>query len=343
MIEIRNLSNFILNNVNLSIKKGELFVLLGPNGSGKTTLLNSIAGICKYKGEINISDKLMEKIPPHRRDIGYLFQDLFLFPHMTVYENIAFGLKAKKMEYKKRVEELLDLLNLKELSNRVPLNLSGGEKQKVALARAIAINPGIVLMDEPFNKLDLTTTKYLRIEFKNIIKTLDIACIFVTHNIKEATELADTIGVIINGKIHQVGKPDEIFFSPGSEEVLSFIGRPNILECDEYKYLEDGLTKVKCGELNIIIPTEKKTPVKKVVILSENVFISAENPPGPQINRYDGNIIEIKGNNSTCNIDVEVKGKIIHCQLNKKYSDSLQLKRDKKVYVIFQLKWLKWI
>jgi len=343
MIEIKNLSNYILKDINLSVKKGDLFVLLGPNGSGKTTLLDAISGICKYEGDISISGRSINNMPPKKRNIGYLFQDLFLFPHMTVYENIMFGIKARNKTNGNRAEELLDLLNLQNFRDRYPENLSGGEKQKAAFARAIATDPEVILMDEPFNKLDPATTKYLRIDFKNIIRTLNITCIFVTHNIKEAVELADAMGIMINGKIHQVGRPDEIYFSPQNDEVLSFIGRPNILQCDEYKYLDDGLTKAKCGDMNIIVPTEKETPVKKVVILSEKVYISDKNPPGPQINRYQGKIISIKKGNSITHIEADVHGNIIYCQVNKKMSDSMQLEPGKTVYLIFQLRWLRWI
>ncbi len=343
MIEIKKLSNFILKDINISIKEGELFVFLGPNGAGKTTFLNSIAGLCDYTGEIKIFNKSMEKIPPEKREIGYLFQNLFLFPHMTVYENIAFGLKARKMEHKKRVEELLDFLNLKKFSNAYPCTLSGGEKQKVALLRALAINSKIILMDEPFNNLDWETTKYLRIEFKNIIKKLNITGLFVTHNIKEAIELADRVGIIIRGRIHQVGRPDEVFFSPKNDEVLSFIGKPNILKCDKYKYIGNGLTEAVCGKLKIIVPTDNEKEVKKIAILPENIYISSENLPGPRINHYKGKIVTIASKNSVYNIEVEINGEIIHCHLNEKMSDSFLLKKGEDVFLIFPLKWLKWI
>ncbi len=343
MIEIKKISNFILDDISVSINEGEIFVILGPNGAGKTTFLNSIAGLCDYTGEISISNRIMEETPPENRGIGYLFQNLFLFPHMTVYENIAFGLKARKMEYKKRVNELLEFLNLKKISYKYPSNLSGGEKQKVALLRALSTESKIILMDEPFNNLDLETTKYLRIEFKKIIKKLSITGVFVTHNIKEAIELADRIAIFINGRIHQIGKPDEVFYSPKNDEVLSFIGKPNILKCDKYRYIGNGLTEVECGDLKILIPTDDEREVKKVTILPENIYISNENLPGPKINHYKGQIKKIELKNSFYNLEVEVMNIIIYCHLSESTIDSNLLKNGDQVHLIFPLKWMKWI
>lgn len=343
MIEVQHVSNFILQDINLSVQQGELFVLLGPNGAGKTTFLNALAGLCEYTGSITMFNTPMEHIPPEKREIGYLFQHLCLFPHMTVYENIAFGLKARKMEYKKRVEELLDFLHLSKFAQMYPATLSGGEKQKVALLRALAIHAKVILMDEPFNNLDLATTKYLRMEFKHIIKRFHITSFFVTHNIKEAIELADRIAIMIQGRIHQVGTPDEVFFSPQNDEVLSFVGTPNIFQCDASTYLGDGLSEVTCGGLHIVVPTDHKHEIKKVVILPENIYVSSQQPPGPHINHYQGKIVNIIVKNSMYNIEVMVHNKIIHCHTSEKIFDASLLQTGENVCLIFPLKWLKWV
>ena len=249
MIEIRNLSNFILNNINLSIKKGDLFVLLGPNGAGKTTLLNVIAGFYDYTGTITINDKSIEKVPIEKRHIGYVFQDLFLFPHLTVYENIAFGLKVQKKKYKKTVEELLNLLNLRELSYRYPSHLSGGEKQKVALARVLAINPKIILMDEPFSNLDPTTAKYLRDELKQIQKSTGITTLYVTHDQSDAKALADRIAVLHQGHIEQVDSPENVFYQPKTPFVAKFVGCANILNVRLLQLNEMAKFRIICPGL----------------------------------------------------------------------------------------------
>ncbi len=236
MIDIKSLSNFILKDIDLSIKKGELFVLLGPNGAGKTTILNAITGFCDYKGNIYIDGKSIENIPIKERGIGYVFQDLYLFPHMKVYENIAFGLKINKKTYKTRVDKLIRLLNLERLVDRYPYNLSGGEKQKVALARALAIDPKIILMDEPLNKLDYNTANYIRDEFKKIQRTTGITTIYVTHDYLEARILADRIAVLKDGKIEQIGEKEDIFYYPKTGFVAKFVGINNIFEGNIIEY-----------------------------------------------------------------------------------------------------------
>jgi len=242
VINIPNLSNFILKNINLSIKKGEFFVLLGPNGAGKTTILNAIAGFCDYKGNIYIDGRPIENIPIEKRQIGYVFQELYLFPHMNVYDNIAFGLKVQREKHRERVDKLLDLLNLGEIINRYPYNLSGGEKQKVALARALAIDPQIILMDEPLNKLDYNTANYLRDELKKVQKNMGITTVYVTHDYLEARILADRIAVLNNGNIEQIGTQEDIFYHPRTPFVAKFLGINNIFEGKIIQY-NDKITK----------------------------------------------------------------------------------------------------
>ncbi|AEA33113.1 ABC transporter ATP-binding protein [Hippea maritima] len=206
MIELRNVSNHILKNIDLEIKRGELFVLLGPNGAGKTTLLDVIAGITPYEGDVFIDEKNMKGVLPEDRDIGYVFQGLFLFPHMNVYENVVFPLKLKaKKRLKERLDELIEMFELGGIINRMPNQLSGGEAQRVALARALAVEPKILLMDEPFSKLDTETSHKLRLELKRLHKKLSITALFVTHNKDEANFLADRICFIKNGEIDGFG------------------------------------------------------------------------------------------------------------------------------------------
>lgn len=213
-IELRNVSNYICRDVNLKVLDGELMVLLGPNGAGKTTLLNVIAGLVDYDGSVFFNGVCMDKVPASKRRVGYLFQNLALFPHLDVASNVAYGLKMQKQPQsviKARVSELLQMMGIENLSSRYPRHLSGGEKQRVALARALAPSPAILLLDEPMASLDLETARYLRAELKQLQKKIGITTVYVTHNLEEARELADRICIIENGCIKQVSGAEEIF------------------------------------------------------------------------------------------------------------------------------------
>ncbi len=203
-IELRDIENYALHKISLKISSGEFLVIFGPNGAGKTTLLNVIAGLSKYTGSVLFDNSPVDNLPPQKRKVGYLFQELVLFPHLNVSANIAYGLKAQgwpKEKISSRVIEMLKMLRIERLANRYPLNLSGGEKQRVALARALAPYPKILLLDEPLNNLDLQTSRYLRHKLKHIHQRLGITTIYVTHDLEEAKELADRIILIKQGRI----------------------------------------------------------------------------------------------------------------------------------------------
>lgn len=246
-IELKDISTpFCLKGINLKINNGELLVLLGPTGAGKTTILNVIAGLEDYRGSVCFDGLPVEGFPPGKRRVGYLFQDLNLFPHLNVFSNIAFGLKIQKLtksQIQDKVEGMLRLLNIESLRGRFPKNLSGGEKQRVALARALVASPRILLLDEPMSSLDYRTSRYLRSELKALQKKLGITTVYVTHNIYEAEEMADRIAVIAGGKLEQVGSPEEVFSHP-RETVESFIGSPNILNCQRCRPLNPSLMEV---------------------------------------------------------------------------------------------------
>lgn len=210
---LKNINNFICKDLSLDIKDGELLVLLGSNGAGKTTLLNIIAGLTEYSGSVYFGDNPIDGLPTHKRKIGYLFQDLRLFPHLTAAGNIGYGLSVNggnRASTSFRVNELLDLMKIKHLRDRYPGSLSGGEKQRVALARALAPYPKLLFLDEPFNNVDSETARYLRSEFQIIRKKLGITTLYVTHNRTEAEEMADRIAVMDDGRIIHTGMPDEI-------------------------------------------------------------------------------------------------------------------------------------
>ena len=214
-------------NVNFGIEKGKLVALLGPSGSGKTTILRMIAGLeTPSFGDIYIDGKRVNDVPANQREIGFVFQNYALFRHMTVYDNIAFGLKLKKVpkdEIKKRVTELLDITGLAGLEKRYPNQLSGGQRQRVAFARALAPNPSVLLLDEPFAAIDAKVRTELRTWLRSMVTRLGITSIFVTHDQDEAVEVADEIIITNHGKIEQMGSPIEIYKSPATPFVVEFI------------------------------------------------------------------------------------------------------------------------
>ena len=220
--------------VSFGIEKGKLIGLLGPSGSGKTTILRMIAGLEQPdSGEIIIDGKVVNDIPPSARGIGFMFQNYALFRYMTVYDNIAFGLKVKKADNKKikeRVSELISLVGLKGLEKRYPSQLSGGQRQRVAFARALAPNPQLLLLDEPFAAIDAKIRQELRSWLKEMIEKLGITSIFVTHDQEEAIEVADEIIITNHGKIEQKGTPLEVYQNPQTAFTASFFGQTSMVE-----------------------------------------------------------------------------------------------------------------
>ena len=238
IIKIENLSKsfgekVILDNINLDIKRGEFVTLLGPSGCGKTTLLRMLAGFMQPdSGAITMEDKDILSMPPHKRPLNTVFQRYALFPHLNVYENIAFGLKLKKVDSKEieqRVRKALKMVSMTDYEDRDVNSLSGGQQQRVAIARAIVNQPQVLLLDEPLAALDLKMRKDMQLELKQMHEALGITFIYVTHDQEEALTLSDTIVVMSEGKIQQIGTPIDIYNEPVNSFVADFIGESNIL------------------------------------------------------------------------------------------------------------------
>jgi putative spermidine/putrescine transport system ATP-binding protein len=222
-----------VDNVTLEIKAGELIALLGPSGCGKTTLLRIIAGfIMQSEGHIVIGDTMMDGLPPNRREVGIVFQNYALFPHMTIADNIAYGLAARgtpKAEQQARVKEMLALIRLTHIADRYPKQLSGGQQQRVALARALAVKPNILLLDEPFAALDKNLRLDMQIEIKRIQRLAGTTTILVTHDQEEALSMADRVAVLNQGRLEQYAPPTEVYDEPNSLFVNTFVGTANML------------------------------------------------------------------------------------------------------------------
>jgi spermidine/putrescine transport system ATP-binding protein len=239
IIDLKNISvsygdHKILDNINLYIRDGEFITFLGPSGCGKTTTLRIIAGFLQQdSGDVIFEGKNINGVPAYKRQVNTVFQRYALFPHLNVYENIAFGLRQKKWkekDIKEKVSEMLTLVNLKGFGPRNIDSLSGGQQQRVAIARALAVNPRVVLLDEPLGALDLKLRKDMQIELKNIQQKLGITFIYVTHDQEEALSMSDTVVVMNEGVIQQIGTPLDIYNEPKNAFVADFIGESNILD-----------------------------------------------------------------------------------------------------------------
>ena len=242
--------------MDLVVNQGEFFTLLGPSGSGKTTLLRMIAGFERPDaGRIELAGRDVTSVPPHLRDTNTVFQDYALFPHMSVAQNIGYGLRIKGIpnaERNKRVQRALDMVRLSGLGHRRPNQLSGGQRQRVALARAVINEPEVLLLDEPLGALDLKLRQEMQIELKQIQKEVGITFVYVTHDQEEALTMSDRVAVMSNGKIEQIGSPVEVYEQPASEFVAGFIGISNVL-------LRDGVRFVVRPE-KIRMLTEREQP-----------------------------------------------------------------------------------
>lgn len=281
-------------NVNFGVEKGKLVALLGPSGSGKTTILRMIAGLENpNSGDIYIDGKRVNDIPASKRGIGFVFQNYALFRYMTVFDNVAFGLELQKMpkkQIKERVMELLELTGLSGMEKRYPNQLSGGQRQRVAFARALAPNPQVLLLDEPFAAIDAKVRTELRTWLKEMVEKLGITSIFVTHDQDEAVEVADEIIITNHGKIEQMGTPLEIYKTPDTPFVAKFIGRSSIVE--EYGRLK-GFDWIENAD--------------KAVIRPEFIQISRKEKRDQYINAVETGIVTdvvFRGNRMDITVDI---------------------------------------
>ena len=238
IIEIKNInvsygSNHVLKEVSLNIENKDFYTFLGPSGCGKTTLLRLIAGFEKSSsGELFIDGKEVSNLNPWERDVGMVFQNYALWPHMTVYKNISFGLEEKKIdkkEIKSRVDEVLELVDLKDLSGRYPFQLSGGQQQRVALARTLVVKPKVLLLDEPLSNLDAKLRVQMRKELQDLHKKIGITSIFVTHDQEEANSMSTNLAILNEGVVQQVGKPVDLYNNPENIFVANFLGTTNVI------------------------------------------------------------------------------------------------------------------
>lgn len=340
-IEISNITKSFdsfkaLNNIDLKIETGELVALLGPSGSGKTTLLRIIAGLetadegnIVFDGEDNTGKSAQD------RKVGFVFQHYALFKHMTVFENIAFGLRVRPSKLRpskevinKKVHELLSLVKMEELSRRYPAQLSGGQRQRIALARALAVEPRVLLLDEPFGALDAKVRKDLRRWLRKLHDEYPITSVFVTHDQEEALDVADRIVILNQGKIEQIGSPEEVYDNPVNPFVYNFLGNVNLF----HGRVHNG--KVELGSLMLDAPEHVEAKNKNVIsyIRPHDIEISLK-ADGKEFIAVE--ITYIKAVGPIVNIELRRmdNGEFIEAEISKEIYKSLDLKEKQAVFV----------
>jgi len=342
-ISVKNITNYACRSANLEINDKEFLVVLGPNGSGKTTLLNAIAGLVDYRGTVMFDGISVDRFAASKRGVGYMFQNLALFPHLDVTANIAYSLKVRhwpQQRIEERVRELLKLVNINHLARGYPGHLSGGEKQRVALARALAASNGVLLLDEPLSSLDAQTAKFLRMELRRIQRRLGITTLYVTHDLMEAVNMADRMAIILDGKIEQVDEPGKLLFSPCNDRVSDFIGAPNILDCDDCRRTEQGVMQVSCGGLKLLVPHDGGV-IRKIAILARHIYVSETRPLGPGINSFVAKVAGIIPRNDAVRIQLELSNHRLAAEIPYYIFDDMNLAMGKDVYIILRMKNIK--
>lgn len=306
----------VLDNISLEISKGEFITLLGSSGCGKTTTLRIIAGLEQPDaGSVWLDGREVTGLEPNQRDVNTVFQNYALFPHMNVAENIGYGLKLKKVpksEIKKKVSQMLELVQLEGYEKRKPSELSGGQKQRVAIARALVNNPKVLLLDEPLGALDLQLRRAMQIELKHLQKKLGITFIYITHDQEEAINMSDRIAVMRDGRIEQIGTPDEIYNHPKTSYVATFVGNANILH-GVAESIQGQNAIVKIGNDKVIVKLEtsqqdtEDTGAKQHLAAGENVTLAVRSE---NILLQEAAAIGDTGTDNGDTVDISVAGGI---------------------------------
>lgn len=337
-------SNQILKNVSFDVQTGEFLTLLGPSGCGKTTLLRLISGFdIPDDGLISISGKPVNHLPPQKRNVHTVFQSYALFPHLSVYQNVAFALHCQKIheeEVKLRVTEALKLVHLESYAHRQISALSGGQQQRVAIARAIINRPQVLLLDEPLSSLDYRLRKSMQFELKQLQKTLNMTFIFVTHDQEEALSMSDRIAVFNEGQIEQIGTPREVYETPQNLTVAQFIGETNIFEL-EIIQTDSNKAMVEIESIPLWVKNKHAFNINDklyLVIRPEDIKVWGQSEISDNKDMIPGSIVDIIYKGSTVDLKVELSsGKIIHA------SEFFDEDDDKLEYSLNEAVWIHWL
>ena len=325
---------FRLRDISFEVKKNEYFIILGPSGAGKTLLLELIAGIfVPDSGRIFMNGKDITFLPPEKRDLAYIPQNYALFPHMKVYDNIAYGLRLRKIpknEIDKRIREIAEILEISHLLHRKPETLSGGEAQRVAIARALILEPRVILLDEPFANLDPQTRAKLIQEMKRWRKELNFTALHVTHSFEEAVSLGDRVGVMLNGTLIQSGDVREVFSKPKNEEVAKFLGFENIIEG-----IAEGRV-LRTNGISIELPIEVKGRVR-IGIRPEEIVISSEPIKSSARNEFKARVLAVEDLGSLVRLTLDVGVIQLRAFITRSSLIEMGIEEGKEVYLSFKV------
>jgi molybdopterin-binding protein len=341
VIEVRDLwvdlGDFVLRGANLDIAAGEYFVILGPTGAGKTVLLESMAGLYPLKrGRIWLGGQEVTGLQPEKRGISIVYQDQMLFPHLTVRDNITFGLKIRKsspLELEQTLVWLSELLGIDHLLERKPDTLSGGEKQKIALARALSVRPKLLLLDEPLSALDPSSREVLQRELRQIHEQYRVTTVHVTHDFEEAIALADRVAVIGDGSIQQIGTPEQIFRQPSSEFVARFAMVRNIFR-GEVLGDENGDALFEVDGFRLAVVTEHRGRCH-ASLRPEDIIVSHAPFPSSARNSFSGTITGISDKSSTLLLTINVPPDFV-CLVTRNSFDAMELSVGRRIYITFK-------
>ena len=332
-----DLGSFMLRNITLDIETGEYFIILGPTGAGKTVLLEAIAGLYPIlEGTVSVNGRDISRLNPEKRGICIVYQDQVLFPHLSVKENIAFGLKSMKCpksEVKPRVDAMADLLGITHLLQRNTTTLSGGEKQKVALARALVTEPAVLLLDEPLSAMDPETREGMQRELADIHRRLKVTFIHVTHDFEEAVALGHRVAVLNEGRIVQVGKPEDVLRQPNSEFVARFALSRNIF-AGEVSNANNGHALVDIGSVELMAVTDLRGKIH-LSLRPEDIFISREPLASTARNSFEGTVTDIVDKGVVAYVTVSVPPDFV-CLVTRQALDELNLRKGVKVWATFK-------
>ncbi len=341
-IELVNINNQLLRSVQLRVNHGECFVIVGPSGAGKTTLLRVIAGLQPHTGSVFLDGEHMNGVPPHLRRIGYVSQDLHLFPHLSLEGNLLLGMERltlTRREKRARAQELMMLLKIHGLAPRNPATLSGGEKQRAALARALASSPRILLLDEPFSKLDFRTSLYLRGEFKKLQQKLKLTTILVTHDMTEARDMGNGLAVMQSGHLEHAAAHDN-HAEGGTCRADLFLERENVLACTRPRYTDYGVVEVEWAGERLCVPDEGED-FSQVTIPAGKIVIDLDRAGRSLINRFQGVISEVRQVDETVLAEIGVGGECIRGEWARAQWEELGLAEGDRVHIRLRLQDLR--